>query len=157
MEINIRKPAREDEEQLLELFKGLTTFNFESNKDNRGSSETLEERIAKREVKVKELLEEHWETGKPFIFVATIDNVVVGYTTTYIFDDVNGYLDEMYVSDKARSLGIGKKLLENVSQELKDKGVQKLKLNVYLWNEGAIKLYENQGFKGYFMGCIKDL
>ena len=157
MSINIRKLKREDKNAFIDLSLGLTEFNTKYNKENRPKKDNLEERLKRRREKIDRLFEDYWTTDNQLIIVATLSNKVVGYAIAYIYDEVYGYLDEMYVSEDSRGIGLGKKLLDTVSQELKTLKVEKLKLNVFLWNENAIKLYDKEGFHRYFVGYIKDL
>lgn len=157
MSINIRELKKEDKNAFIDLSLGLTEFNTKYNKENRPKKDNLEERLKRRREKVDKLFEDYWTIDNQLILVATLSNKVVGYAIAYIYDEIYGYLDEMYVSEDSRGLGLGKKLLDTVSQELKTLKVEKLKLNVFLWNENAIKLYDKEGFRRYFVGYIKEL
>jgi putative acetyltransferase len=46
-----------------------------------------------------------------------------------------------------RRRGIGRALLEEAVQWARESGVQKLELHVFPWNEPAIRLYEQFGFR----------
>jgi putative acetyltransferase len=46
-----------------------------------------------------------------------------------------------------RRRGIGRALLEQAVQWARESGVQKLELHVFPWNEPAIRLYEQFGFR----------
>ena len=59
----------------------------------------------------------------------------------------NAYLEAISVSEKYRGLGIGKRLIDEVSRIAKNQGVEILLLQVVLENQQAKKLYEQIGFK----------
>ncbi len=53
---------------------------------------------------------------------------------------------EMYVDDRERGKGIGKKLLTALFEEAEQQGVQELQLAVWAENAPAVKLYKSMGF-----------
>ena len=60
-------------------------------------------------------------------------------------------LDHVYIDDVYRSKGVGKKLMEYVTEYAKEKKCNWLELNTYVHNFPSHKFYYNQGFvaKGY--------
>ena len=87
------------------------------------------------------------------ILVAKINNNVVGFlmaeflkTPWYRNNDVC-MIDEVSVSEKHRSCGIGTALFKKVLSICKDKNIEEVKLNVYNANVGAKNLYERLGFR----------
>ena len=81
----------------------------------------------------------------------------MGYVTAFIFEDSRGYIDEILVFEDYRKLGIGKKLLEEVEDWLKTRGIDQIILNVFLWNRGAADFYRKAGFEEYYVCYKKEL
>jgi ribosomal protein S18 acetylase RimI-like enzyme len=57
-----------------------------------------------------------------------------------------GYIEEMIVKEEFRGRGIGKRMLEVVSEDLRSKGVTELELDVWEKNENAREFYLKNGF-----------
>ncbi len=98
----------------------------------------------------------HWSRES---FVAEIDNKISTYNCAYTQENkMAGYLglwkiiDEAHITNLAihpdyRRKGAAKALLLNAFEECYDEKIKYLTLEVRVSNEGAIKLYENFGFK----------
>lgn len=56
------------------------------------------------------------------------------------------WIEELFVEDEFRGLGIGHRFFEFLSEELKGK-IKRLRLEVGDENDGAKRLYENLGFE----------
>ena len=85
------------------------------------------------------------------------DDEIIGMLTAYQVDD-DWYIGEIYIDDRFRGHGIGTLVLKNEICKH-----NRIILNVYKQNHGAIKLYKSLGFKvyeeteeGYLMRLIKD-
>ena len=99
------------------------------------------------------------------IFVARIDNKVVGYVlVTSKEGKSNGYryrkqllIDAMGVDEEYRNRGIGRELLNYLKKFAKDNGYTDLRLTVNEENENAIHLYEAVGFKVRNIAYTLDL
>lgn len=90
---------------------------------------------------------------KQCILVAKIDSKVIGFilvefhkTPHYKFTN-SCIIDEIVISEKYRSCGIGTALFEKALSICKDKKIEEIKLNVYNANARAKYLYERWGFK----------
>ena len=57
------------------------------------------------------------------------------------------YVQDLYVSAKARGSGLGSKLMESVFEHARDWGVRYCRLSVHVGNEGAMAFYRKLGFK----------
>ena len=55
------------------------------------------------------------------------------------------FLEDLFVSEKARGKGIGDMLLRKVAKIAKDRGLQRIDLHVLEWNKAAIEFYKNRG------------
>ena len=89
------------------------------------------------------------------VFVAE-DNAlgVVGYAICTHIENTNPamgrfstlYLDDLNVSHRVRRQGVGTRLLDACRKEAARLGCYSLTLNVWAFNEGAIRFYEANGF-----------
>ena len=55
------------------------------------------------------------------------------------------YLDDLYVLEKYRGLGIGSKLLDRVIEIAKNENCKKVRWQVSNWNDKAIEFYKMRG------------
>lgn len=84
------------------------------------------------------------------VFVATLDETVVGYVFCDIITEGDGktlYVDDLCVSPSARGLGIGTKLMDRAVEYGRESGCRFLMLNVWEFNESAVRFYEKYGLK----------
>lgn len=78
---------------------------------------------------------------------------LAGYLTGELLPDAasrpgkRAELVNMVVLENHRNQGIGPKLIEEFLNWSRGKGADRIMVNVYAVNEGAIKLYERYGFK----------
>lgn len=93
-----------------------------------------------------------------FILIARVGDVPVGYVLGRIYDEDPkadngtgrvGLLDELYLEDSARGLGLGRRLIEETMDWMKENGITRVKLHAYTWNKKAVRLYEHYGFQEY--------
>lgn len=87
------------------------------------------------------------------IFVATDEHDrVIGYAFCIIKDFTSPahyktlYLDDLNVDASARRLGVGTALINACREYGKENGCYNLTLNVWAFNEGAMRFYEKNGF-----------
>ena len=81
--------------------------------------------------------------------------------------DEYGYLDykcpkrgevtELIISSKVRSKGIGSKLMDKMEEYSKSVGCEYIIINVFAYNENAIKFYEKQGYHTRMLVDIKKI
>ena len=57
-----------------------------------------------------------------------------------------GEVTELVVSKNVRGKGIGKLLLNNIEEYFKSKNCEYIKIDVFSYNENAIKFYEKDGY-----------
>ena len=88
-----------------------------------------------------------------YILVAKIDNKIVGFLSAK-FKKTPWYkyanacmIDEVSVSEKYRSCGIGMALIKKILSVCKKKKIEEVKLDIYNVNTGAKRLYERLGFE----------
>jgi ribosomal protein S18 acetylase RimI-like enzyme len=82
---------------------------------------------------------------------AVEDQKIVGFATTffafYSWSGKSLYLEDLYVKDEFRKLGIGRKLMDAVIAYAKETGCRKLRWQVSKWNSYAIEMYKKMGAK----------
>ena len=84
-----------------------------------------------------------------FFGLASVDNNVLGYVfSTVVLDEAN--IDRIAVKNKYRNQKIATKLLIELENRLKNKGVKKVLLEVRRSNAVAIKLYLSLGYEKIF-------
>lgn len=90
------------------------------------------------------------------IFVAETGEKIIGAVHVYIREtpDINvlahrayGIIDDLVVCDNMQGQGIGKALMANCRDWLKGRGITSVELNVWEFNEHAMKFYESLGYK----------
>ncbi|MEM9829866.1 MAG: GNAT family N-acetyltransferase [Bacteroidota bacterium] len=81
--------------------------------------------------------------------VATYEEKIVGFATYFIcYYSWTGkaiYLDDLYVVEKYRGLGMGNKLFDQVMKIGRDENCYKMKWQVSRWNEKAQEFYRGKG------------
>lgn len=91
----------------------------------------------------KELLEAELISNVAKFYVATLDDIVIGYIGRYAYlgeaEILNFVVDEVY-----QRQGIGQMLFNHVINEIKD--LEKITLEVRASNEKAISFYRKNGF-----------
>jgi ribosomal protein S18 acetylase RimI-like enzyme len=59
------------------------------------------------------------------------------------------YINQLVVKERYRGRGFGKALVGHVKKIAKQKKIRKIGLDVWLFNESAIKFFERQGFSAF--------
>jgi len=73
--------------------------------------------------------------------------IIIIYFFSFEFGGKSAILDELYLNDKARGKGLGKKAVDFIQQYAKEQALKMMYLEVELHNERAINLYLDKGFK----------
>lgn len=129
---NIRIAERKDVPAIIDLVRSLATYEK-----------------APQEVTISQ--EEFEEAGfgdQPVwkAFLAEVDGKVAGFALYYIrFSTWKGcrlYLEDLFVKEEYRGLGLGKLLLNQIITEAKDKKLGGIIWQVLEWNKPAIAFYE---------------
>ena len=106
------------------------------------------------------------KNGKCYIAVENDKaiGVIMGIIGTY---DKYDYLDykcpkkgevtELVVSKKSRSSGIGQKLIEKLEEYLKSVGCEYILIDVFGYNDLALKFYFKQGYHARMLTTIKKI
>ena len=141
--MHIRKAKIEDVDKIEELLHDVLKLHHDLRPDlfkDSGSKYNKEELI-------KLLDDDNYN-----IFVATIDNIVVGYIFTIIkitsSNNLNKiktlYIDDLCVNSNYQNQHIGTKLLEKATDFAKEIGCYNITLNVWENNQKAIDFYKNE-------------
>ena len=98
------------------------------------------------------------------VFKAIVDGRIIGYLCggwlrKYPFrkERLFAELENMYVDEKFRSMGIGKKLMEEFEKWCKAKGVETITVECVYENEKALKFYNTNGFKNHSVKLEKRI
>jgi ribosomal protein S18 acetylase RimI-like enzyme len=91
-------------------------------------------------------------------FVCESGRAIVG-TVLCGHDGRRGYIYHLAVDDAKRKQGVGKKLMANALEKLRQQGVAKCHLFLYRDNENAMKFYEHTGWtrRGNLLIYSRDL
>ena len=80
--------------------------------------------------------------------VAELDSEIVGFALYYTsYSTWKGaclYLEDFYVKEEVRKLGIGQQLFDEIVLIAKARNVKRMDWQVLEWNEPAIRFYEKQ-------------
>lgn len=105
------------------------------------------------------------EDGSMITLVYESNDEVMGFINARIFTYDNPllrkirscHINDLYVEEKHRQKGIAKKLIEKLSDHLKELHVQKIELRVWSFNKSAIKFYSELGFDIEYLEMEKCL
>ncbi len=104
--------------------------------------------------------------GKCYLAVenSKVVGLIMGYVREYDKYDYldykcprSGEISELIVSKSARSKGIGKMLMQKMEEYLKSIGCEYIFIDVFAYNENAIKFYEKQGYHTRMLIDIKKI
>lgn len=107
---------------------------------------------------LRDYIYEIWKDPNKDIVVAERDGEICGVAVlNCIYKPENPFMlardfmdvDEFCVAEKYRRQGVATEMIEFIKKYAKDKGFQKLELNMWEFNEGALKFYESAGFETY--------
>lgn len=94
------------------------------------------------------------ENKKALVLCAKLDGKIVGYAYARLEPkdwnallDAHGALHDILVAEDARGQGIGRKLLERVQSELRERGARRIVLHTAIKNRSAQKLFASVGFR----------
>ena len=87
------------------------------------------------------------------IWIVRIDEKIIGYSVltfgfSFEYFGKDSFIDEIFIKNEFRKLGIGQKILEEMIVSAKQMGVNAIHLEVETKNNIANEIYENLGFKG---------
>lgn len=136
MTIVVRKAAPGDEPVILNFITELATY------------EKLADEVVATTDHIRETL--FTERPKAFALIADIDNAPVGFALYFFnystFLGRHGlYLEDLFVPEEQRGLGIGKALLSRLAQIAVENECGRMEWSVLDWNAPAIEFYQSLG------------
>lgn len=146
MIITIRNAKYSDSDGLLHLLEQIAAYH------KAGRPDIFKAGCAKyTKGEIEEILDDEY---KPVFVAADESNNILGYVfckvikykSHAVFNDYNSlYIDDFCVDESVRGQHIGKRLFETVKHYAKELGVYNITLNVWEFNENAMKFYESCG------------
>lgn len=123
MEIEIRKARRTDAHAIARILKEIGWFQHANETPAHAFASLIQDKIA------------HAESGHSQVIFIAVDaaQACLGYVSVHwvpylIFKGPEGYVSELFVSTRHRSLGIGTKLLDAAIAEARNRGCVRLGL-----------------------------
>ncbi|MBQ9120385.1 MAG: GNAT family N-acetyltransferase [Lachnospiraceae bacterium] len=107
---------------------------------------------------MQELIDAMWEGENSDVLVAVRDDVICGVAcvdyverpmTPYSLERRFYHVNEFCVDENCRRQGVGTELMTFIREHAKEKGFERIELDMWEFNEGARKFYESQGFRTY--------
>ena len=103
-------------------------------------------------------LYEQFERADADILVACLGETIVGFATVeYVTKPLSPYslerrfyqVEEFGVDEQYRRQGVATALVEFMRQDAKKRGFDRIELDMWEFNQGALKFYESAGFTTY--------
>lgn len=137
--VSYRAATRDDAATVFELVRELAVY-----------EKLLHEVVTNAEDFRTHLFDEG--AGRFFCYLAEQDGQAVGfcigfYTLSTFLGKPGLYIEDVYVKESCRGLGIGKEFFHLVAQKAADEDCGRLEWSVLDWNEPSIKFYEKIGAK----------
>lgn len=107
---------------------------------------------------IKDVVKERFDSEKSSVIVASLEDMIVGFAIVqYIHRAETAFrpkqdfchIEEFGVDQKFRRQGIASALIDFIRQDALSRGFEKLELNMYEFNDSALKFYESVGFQTY--------
>ena len=99
-----------------------------------------------------------YDSGEAQVIVAAADGVIVGYAITnvihrplspYNLERSYYHVEEFGVDEKHRRMGAATALIAYMRDDAKAKGLNKIELDMWSFNDSALAFYEAVGFTTY--------
>ncbi|HAM63725.1 MAG: hypothetical protein A2Y20_06710 [Firmicutes bacterium GWF2_51_9] len=161
MALKIRRAVDEDLDVFVSFAVALSRFNRAHHADEckYDDDRTVFDAIAKSS---REFFESRDDAS--LILIAESETIPVGYAVGKILiqdpraDNGTGrygLIDDLFVMEEARGLGLGKKFMEELHTWFTQNDIHRIKLHAYAWNKAAIAIYERNGFTPYVISLEK--
>ncbi len=109
-------------------------------------------------------LEGHIDNPEQIIFIAILNDVLIGYITADIISRVSFFnkhtycvIGDIMISENHRNTGLGKLLIDEVKNWSKNNNVLRMELNVFAKNILAVNFFKNIGFQNNFHTLFIEL
>jgi len=161
MDINIRHAKDYDIEHILSFSKKLCDYS-RANHDIKCKYDDYELVTKAIVEKVRTAFQNRDENT--LYLVAESDQIPLGYVFAKIYEETQtadngtgrvGLLDELFVDEKARSMGLGQKMIDETIKWFQANNICRVKLHAYSWNQSAKTIYEKNGFTEYAVSYEK--
>jgi len=155
MKVEIRQAIDSDRDIFIEYAVKLSNFN-RNNHANECTYDNYESVI--NAIKKNAMETFNSRNDDTLILIAKLEGTPVGNALGRIFIENEaadngtgrmGLFDELFLDDAARGHGLGQRLLDETVNWMKERGIKRIKLHAYSWNDQAKKLYARNGFKEY--------
>lgn len=155
----IRELKRSDTKQLRKLFEGL---HIRFHRQKLMTKKFLAfVQYKNSHAKIKKDLSEIFAPKKYKVFIAEEKGKLIGYASGKIVEkpdyisDREGFIDELYVEEDYRGIGVGRKLYEKLVEYFRKEKCTHLSLNTYAINKKAIAIYKKWGFMEFDLNLRK--
>ena len=143
--MKISEPLLLNREQCLKYKERLTSFYYSNIKTcaYMGSFTYID-----AEQKMDGLIE-HVSNGSAIVYGVYDSEDLIGYVWAYehpFREEIRMYVNEIHVEEAYRNRGIGKQLLSAVESLARERGYGALYIHAEGDNDGAIRLYQNEGY-----------
>ena len=135
MKVSIRKARKSDSTRFIDLVVSLAKFEHLAPPTNSGK---------------QRLVRDTFERKRLHLFLAFVGESAVGYalyffTYSSFLARPTLYLEDLFVLEQFRGMGVGKKLLERCVEEARKQDCGRIEWSVLVWNKKAIGFYEKIG------------
>lgn len=107
---------------------------------------------------IKEVVTERFDSEKSSVIVACSGDLIVGFAIVQYMHRAETafrpaqnfcHIEEFGVDHKFRRQGIASALVDFIRKDALSRGFEKIDLNMYEFNDSALKFYESVGFQTY--------
>ncbi|HHU55332.1 MAG TPA: GNAT family N-acetyltransferase [Acholeplasmataceae bacterium] len=106
----------------------------------------------------EDLLPNGINTQNQFLYdIIDEDKNAIGMIWYMVRPNGEGFICDFIINEQYRGKGYGKKALELVESNAREKGIKKMLLHVFNHNKVAIALYEKMGYSPYSIQMAKEL
>ncbi len=150
--VTIRRAIKEDYKDVKKLMQSVQNLHHSKRSDIHKDSEIFKE--------------DEYQKNMESITVAEINNNVIGAIMYFIKEKLENnythyrkvlFIDALVVDPKFRNYGIGKTLIKEIERIARENNCTSVELNVWAFNENAIKFYEKIGMKPKTMILEKSI
>lgn len=143
--MKISEPLLLNREQCLKYKERLTSFYYSNIK----SCAFMDSFTYKDAEQKMDGLIEHVSNGSAIVYGVYDSEDLIGYVWAYehpFREEIRMYVNEIHVDEAYRNRGIGKNLLSAVENQARERGYGALYIHAEGENDGAIRLYQNEGY-----------
>ncbi len=163
-EVIIRAATEQDFETLDKLYYDFHQYHVREVPNRLQDLGKLEDQDWSR---LHQALREIFTNKDAVIFLAERSGHIIGLVEVYYRQDDKAnplivthqyaYLQSIMVSEPYRKLGIGKRLMEAAQQWAREKGATEMRLDVWEFNQGALRFYEEMGYHSLRRTLVTEL